>query len=90
MSEHHPNVVWINNWIDRLMKKHGICGCASVEGLAKFMEEEGNENPSNEAIQTAKEWEANPEKIRLCCRYCIKCDGFRKFKQVGELKPTQE
>lgn len=52
----HKNSRWLMAWDDRMIAKYGNkedwCG-----KLARYMNEDGNEYPSNEAIFVATSWE---------------------------------
>ena len=56
------NTVWIMSWGDRMIKKHGHpkTGVDWCRKLAYFMDEAGNDSPSDNAITIAKVWEDDP------------------------------
>jgi len=53
------NTIWMMGWGDRMREGHGI-RCA-IEALCRYMEEGGRDDPSDEAVEQAKRWEANPQ-----------------------------
>lgn len=59
----HKNTRKIIAWMERMMPKTRLCGVALVESLAWYLDEEGNENPSDEAITVARMWERDPQLI---------------------------
>ena len=65
---------FIINWTNRMMER-GWCGCVTVEALANFMGEEGNESPSIEACNKAIDWEKNETEminhIKEQHRWCV-------------------
>ena len=52
------NTVWLMEWNDRMVAKYGG-GRDLCRELAYFVGEAGNDNPSDHAIEVAKEWEKN-------------------------------
>ena len=88
-----PNTSWVLEWMDRMMKKTDMCGAVFPEVLAYVMKEEGNDSPSNEAVNLARKWEADPSlilaEIRKSHRWCMRptwgciyyCDWWRKEKR---------
>jgi len=57
--ELHQNTVWLISWCDRMIVKYGqpdddFDWCRK---LAYFMNEAGNDYPSNEALRVARSWE---------------------------------
>ena len=58
--ELHPNTEWLIKWWERLAPiVNGTVGHRRdlCQDLARYMGEMGNDDPSNEAITKAKEWE---------------------------------
>jgi len=59
------NTEWLMGWHDRMFEKYGHPkgGIDWCRKLANFMDELGNDDPSDAAIKEAMKWEAeNPEK----------------------------
>jgi len=52
-----PNTEFIIKWLQRMMNKTPFCGAVFPEVLAEYLNESGNENPSDEAVRVAREWE---------------------------------
>jgi len=52
-------------WADRMYKTYGspATGIDWCRKIAYYMNEEGNDNPSDECIFVAEDWEAHPYKI---------------------------
>ena len=69
------NAAWLAAWMRRMMSRTGFCGAALCESLAWVMGEEGEDSPSNAAVQVAQEWESEPSKvsetIRRSGRWCM-------------------
>lgn len=60
----NPNTIWLMSWYDRMVAKYGHPrdGVDWCRKLAYYMGEEGNANPSDDAIIVAQSWEErNPE-----------------------------
>ena len=57
--EYSQNTIWLMEWCDRMLKKYGHpeTGVDWCRKLAYFMDESGNDSPSDDAIKTAKTWE---------------------------------
>lgn len=55
----HPNTIWLISWADRMVDKYGQPeeGIDWCRKLAIYMEEEGNDYPSNNALEVARRWE---------------------------------
>jgi hypothetical protein len=55
----HPNSQWLIEWADRMNAKYGPpkTGIEWCRKLAYFVSEEGNDHPSDMAIDIAKAWE---------------------------------
>jgi len=55
------NIQWLLAWDGRMVAKYGHpqTGMDWCRKLAYYMGEAGNDSPSNDAINTAKEWELN-------------------------------
>jgi len=53
----HPNTEFIIDWTARMMKKTDFCGAIFPEALACFMDEADQENPSDAAVEKARQWE---------------------------------
>ena len=80
----HSNTKFIINWVNRMMNKTGFCGVVFSEVLAEYTEEAGNEDPSDEAVAIAKEWEKDMtsfiDYIRSSGRWCMNPTmGCRRF-----------
>jgi len=61
----HENTQWLMDWADRMNEKFGppeddFDWCRK---LAYFVDEAGNDHPSNYAISVAKIWERKVRKI---------------------------
>lgn len=56
----HPNTQWLINWADRMNAKWGPpeTGYDWCRKLAYFVGEEGQDHPSDFAIEAAKKWES--------------------------------
>ena len=60
----NPEITWLMNWADRMVKKYGQPkeGYDWCRKLAYFMGEAGNYAPSQKALEVARFWELkNPE-----------------------------
>ena len=55
----HPNSEWLIKWCDRMVNKYGQpkTGYDWCSKLAHSIGEEGDDNPSDYAIEIAKKWE---------------------------------
>lgn len=61
----HPNTIWLMSWADRMVAKYGNPpGEDWCRKLAYFMDEAGNDHPSDEALQVAHAWEINNQSIQ--------------------------
>ena len=56
----HSNTIWLIEWADRMNNKFGPpkTGYDWCRKLAYSVDEAGNENPSDYAIEVAKKWES--------------------------------
>lgn len=78
-------------WERRMMDKLGVCGVALCECLAWRSREEGEEAPSDSAVELALEWEKDPREFYMAIREsnkwclsptlgCIRhCDIWKDF-----------
>ena len=80
-----PNLYWYFHWLDRMEKRFPktLCLCALSEGHFIHMGEPNNYEGDlpDEAVESAKDWEANPSHIRLNCSShygCRKCSGHKR------------
>jgi len=53
----HPNTKFVINWERRMMNKTPFCGAVFSEVLAEYLNEIGNDDPSDGAVLVAKKWE---------------------------------
>ena len=95
MKEIHPNTRFIMDWADRMIMKTDFCFDIFLEALVCFMGEEGQENPSDAAVEKAKQWEEDMTefleyiasvKDKWCnspTHACIRCcEKWKKSKYV--------
>ena len=59
MNEPHLNTLWLMSWNNRMVAKYGQPNTNEdwCRKLAYYMGEEGNDVPSNAAIEIARKWE---------------------------------
>jgi|GEM_PF-6392486 len=86
-----PNTKWVVDWCDRMMETTGLCGAVLCESLAEFVNESGEDIPSSQAIEVARDWECDHQKlytvISESSRGCLSptmgciqhCDVWRAF-----------
>lgn len=55
----HKNTKWLIDWADRMHSKFGppVMGLDWCRRLAYYLDEQGNDHPSDFAIEVAKKWE---------------------------------
>jgi len=100
----NPNTEYIIKWLNRMMNKTPFCGAVFPEVLAEYLNEAGNEDPSDEAVRIAKRWEEDltlfMEYIEKsgkwckaptmgCIRYCSMCKGKEWKKELAKQRSSK-
>ena len=75
----NANTRFVIDWMDRMMGKTDFCGAIFPEVLASYMGEAGADNPSDQAVSVAKEWENDLtpffDYVRSSGKWCMSPTG---------------